>query len=663
MNLRPQFAGTGHDYSRWLVLLFLALGVAAPAACVLWFMNEAVINQRDAARQRLSEAYRGQLQLARGRLDADWDKRASDLDREASSNPAPAAFERSVRLGLADSVIVLNPDGSVAYPSPAPALRADPLETRLDWVAARSIESQRFYSGAADSYAAISQSDPDASVAARAMQASVRCLLRNGAKAEAIRAIEAHFTAGRLMRGIDAQGRLIAADEQLLALTLMDRADPRYLPAAARLHALVADYRSLPIPGPQRLFLMDELPTSAPPSSFPSDIAAPSSFPTHTAKVGQALSPANPPAEPPDFPTHAAERLAAQFLEAQLPRASTGALEPAGLPDLWKLGRPSGRAIALFHTATVLAAMRNLTGGSQSVFNVASPAGTSSDRWTSIGPRFPGWRITDPFVAGAVSVSPGPSRYLWIALLAIALVALAALAAAQALRRQWRLARLKTDLVAAVSHELKTPLASVRLLVETLLEDERPVGRTREYLEMIARENLRLSRLIGNFLTFSRLERNLRKFDIRDVSPARLVEAVVESAEDRLRAPDCRFEVQVAPDLPPVRADEDALVTVLLNLLDNAWKYTPGEKRIALRASCQNGHVVFSVADNGIGVAPRERKKIFRRFYQVDRRLARASGGCGLGLSIVDFIVRAHGGVVEVESQPGKGSTFSVVMP
>ena len=104
-------------------------------------------------------------------------------------------------------------------------------------------------------------------------------------------------------------------------------------------------------------------------------------------------------------------------------------------------------------------------------------------------------------------------------------------------------------------------------------------------------------------------------------------------------------------------------MTVLLNLLDNACKYTPGEKRIALRATCKNGYVVFAVEDNGIGIAPRERKKIFRRFYQVDRRLVRESGGCGLGLSIVDFIVRAHGGTVEVESQPGKGSTFSVILP
>jgi len=296
---------------------------------------------------------------------------------------------------------------------------------------------------------------------------------------------------------------------------------------------------------------------------------------------------------------------------------------------------------------------------------VAPPSATASSAWTNISGRFPGWRITDP---SAIRELAGPaelrlSRYLWIALAAIAIVVIAAGIAAQSLRRQWRLARLKTDLVAAVSHELRTPLASVRLLVETLLEDENPQGKTREYLEMIARENLRLSRLIGNFLTFSRLERNLRKFDIRPTEPARVVEAAVASAQDRLQVPDCHFEVEIKPDLPPVRADEEALVTVLLNLLDNAYKYSPGEKRILLRAECEDGHVVFAVKDHGIGIAPREQKRIFRRFYQVDRRLAREAGGVGLGLSIVEFIVRAHGGFVRVESQPGKGSTFSVVMP
>jgi signal transduction histidine kinase len=254
--------------------------------------------------------------------------------------------------------------------------------------------------------------------------------------------------------------------------------------------------------------------------------------------------------------------------------------------------------------------------------------------------------------------------YIWVAILAIAVVSLTALAAGRASRRQWQLARLKTDLVAAVSHELKTPLASMRLLVDTLLDDETPdTQKTHEYLELIARENVRLSRLIENFLTFSRLERNRQKFDFAVTRPEQVIEAVLEAAHERLHTPDCRLEVNVSPGLPAVRADEDALVTVLLNLLDNAYKYTPGEKRIGMRVFGANGRVVFAVDDNGIGIAPREQKRIFRRFYQVDRRLARESGGCGLGLSLVEFIVKAHGGKVQVDSRPGTGSIFSVLLP
>jgi signal transduction histidine kinase len=630
VNLRSQFTGTGHDVNQWLVLLFLAIGIAAPAGCVLWFMSEAMNNQRDAAREKLSVAYRGQLQLTRDKLDAGWEKRTVELEREAASLPAPLAFERAVRTGLADAVICLNADGSPAYPAAPGKPSGGIVESNPDWLAARSMESQGFFEGAAESYGRVAASDRDVSVAALAMQARIRSLTKSGKKTEAIGAILEHFTQGRLMPGVDTQGRLIAADEQLLALTLMGGNDPRYAGAARRLHDLVADYGGLPIPGPQRLFLMDEL-------------------------MGGFHE---------DFATHAAERLASQFLEVAPAPSNDGVLEASGLPSVWKLSSMDGRVVALYRTATVVSQMRQVIGG-DAAFDVAPPSPTISSEWTSISGRFPGWRITDPSAVRALGspTEPRSSRYLWIALAAIALVVLAAASAAQALRRQWRLARLKSDLVAAVSHELKTPLAAVRLLVETLLEDERPEGKTREYLTMIARENLRLSRLIGDFLTFSRLERNLRKFDIRVTDPERVVDAVVAAAQERLQSPQCHFEVEVSPDLPPVRADEDALVTALLNLLDNAYKYSPVEKRITLRATCEDGHVVFAVKDNGIGIAQREQKRIFRRFYQVDRRLARESGGVGLGLSIVEFIVRAHGASVQVQSQPGKGSTFCVVMP
>jgi signal transduction histidine kinase len=225
--------------------------------------------------------------------------------------------------------------------------------------------------------------------------------------------------------------------------------------------------------------------------------------------------------------------------------------------------------------------------------------------------------------------------------------------------RQATLARLKTDLVATVSHELKTPLAGMRVLVDTLLEEPAndPV-RTREYLQLISKVNARLSRLIDNFLTFSRMERGRSRFEFAEARPEDLVRAAVESVGDRFPV-----EVSVDPRAPAVRADSDAMVTVLLNLLDNAYKYSVEPRHIELSADDDGGRCRFTVKDNGIGIAPRQQKKIFRSFYQVDRNLTRQPGGVGLGLSIVEFIVKAHGGTISVESRPGSGSRFVVLLP
>jgi signal transduction histidine kinase len=313
--------------------------------------------------------------------------------------------------------------------------------------------------------------------------------------------------------------------------------------------------------------------------------------------------------------------------------------------------------------------MRGLAAGLNAAVSVTPPGSTHarSGEWMPAGVALPGWELALAPSGGEPLDEIGKRQtasYLWIGFLSIAAVAITALVAAQMLRRQWRVARLKADLLAAVSHELKTPLSGMRVLVDTLLEEESfEAIKTREYLELIARENVRLSRLIDNFLTFSRLERNRQKFDLLDAQPKAVVQAAVEAVRERFQTSDCKLDVAVAADLPAVRADQDAMVTVLLNLLDNAYKYSPGEKRIALRAFLQNRRVIFAVEDHGIGIAAGERKKIFRRFYQVDRSLSRDVGGCGLGLSIVEFIVRAHGGEVAVKSDPGKGSTFSVILP
>jgi len=137
----------------------------------------------------------------------------------------------------------------------------------------------------------------------------------------------------------------------------------------------------------------------------------------------------------------------------------------------------------------------------------------------------------------------------------------------------------------------------------------------------------------------------------------------MNTIRDRLPA-SCDITVNVAPDLPPLMADADALTTALVNLLDNALKYTSTDKHIALQASRDgDAYVSFLVQDNGIGIPMREQRRIFRRFYRVDQRLAQDTGGVGLGLSIVDLIARGHRGSVIVRSAPGAGSTFVLRVP
>jgi signal transduction histidine kinase len=204
----------------------------------------------------------------------------------------------------------------------------------------------------------------------------------------------------------------------------------------------------------------------------------------------------------------------------------------------------------------------------------------------------------------------------------------------------------------------------MRVLVDGLLAD--PVldaAKTRDYLRLMAVENARLSRLIENFLTFSRLDRGRYQFAMAPADPSAIVAAAVDAVRDRLPAT-ATLDVQVEPSLPRVMVDTEAVGTALVNLLDNALKYTPEQKRIAVRA-CRDGagFVQFVVKDNGIGIPPREQRRVFRRFYRVDQRLARETGGVGLGLSIVELIARGHGGTATVRSEPGAGSTFTLRMP
>jgi signal transduction histidine kinase len=429
--------------------------------------------------------------------------------------------------------------------------------------------------------------------------------------------------------------RRVTDADQLLAMLQGDASRSRAHDTT--LHTLsqrLNDY-SAPMPSAQRLFLMGEL--------------------------GRLTATR--------FPTEDALRLSTQFLESGTARHDPGAFRPTLSRDVWALTSTDRRVVGLYRTArlqAMLDGMLTATAPTGVRFVTYPPEAHGDPEAIAMGPSLPGWQVSFA-VLDSTQVDAAAygrlSTYLWVGFAGIATIAVLGVAAGQMLRRQLHLARLKTDLTAAVSHELRAPLAAARVLVDGLLADEtfNPV-KAREYLHLIAGEHARLSRVVENFLTFARLERSRERFVLAPASASAIVEASVAAIRERTPA-NCDLRVDVPRDLPPIMADTDALETALINLLDNAFKFTPEHKEIVVSARADEGRVTFAVQDNGIGIPAREQRRIFRRFYRVDQRLARETSGVGLGLSIVSLIVRAHGGEIDVQSEPGAGSTFVVRIP
>jgi two-component system phosphate regulon sensor histidine kinase PhoR len=232
------------------------------------------------------------------------------------------------------------------------------------------------------------------------------------------------------------------------------------------------------------------------------------------------------------------------------------------------------------------------------------------------------------------------------------------------LYREAEVARLQTDFVNKVSHDLRTPLTSIRMFVETLqLGRIQDPARQSEALEIIADETARLSGLINRLLDWARMESGRRSYTLRRQPVPAVVDLALQAFEPQRLAGNVQVTKAIEPGLPEVWADPQALAEALLNLLNNAHKYTGPEKRIAVSARKQGGTVLLTVADNGPGIARREQKRIFDKFYRAEDPLSREIEGTGLGLAMVKHIVGAHHGRVDVESELGKGAAFTIALP
>ncbi|MCI0435576.1 MAG: HAMP domain-containing histidine kinase, partial [Gemmatimonadetes bacterium] len=218
--------------------------------------------------------------------------------------------------------------------------------------------------------------------------------------------------------------------------------------------------------------------------------------------------------------------------------------------------------------------------------------------------------------------------------------------------------------VASVSHDLKTPLALIQLFAETLeLGRVRHAERAQEYYRIINTEARKLTRLIENILDFSRMEAGLRPYRLESVDIGELTRRALSEMESQFAQTQFTVATTIEPGLPRLEADEDAVERAIENLLANAMKYSGEARTIDVHVGRANDHVCVSVRDHGIGIARREQQRIFRKFYRVDSGLGGGPQGCGLGLAIVDHTMRGHGGFVQVESEPARGSTFTLHFP
>ena len=571
-----------HDRLAWPILLLL-LTVLIPSVGVVWMMREAVRNERVATNQRLLEAYRLQLDQAADTLADRWETQQSKLSDLITEGQPAFSFVKIVTNFSVDSVVLCDTWGEVVYPDTDSA--AEGIESTNDprWQKANRLEFvESQYLEAAAAYGELIENYDSPTDTLAAILAKARCLDKAGDRKGSVNTLET--VSGYAVEGARGESHRCAAYLRLLELA--EKGSSSWKSASRRLELHLLDFEKYPMRSYQRNFLMNE-------------------FGRLTGESGK-------------FPTHDAESLAIEYVgqlkdsQIKLP----GGLRPTKIPGVWQDYKKQSKLASLYRTDTIrkslLTLCEELPLSEGIAFSVMAPGETSGNLMdVSLGPEVGDWQLGLRVTGGnpfSDSSKQQNAVYVWIAALTVAATCVLAWLLLAALRRRLRLAQLKNDLVATVSHELKTPLASIRLLVDTLQANqdgsEASSARSREYLQLISKENARLTRLIDNFLTFSSLERGSRALQRRDIKLTQLINQAravflnhVPEAEPVLHC-DAATDVQLTCDV-------DGLVTVIVNLLENAWKYSAEDKQIKLLAGGDKNSITISVSDSGIGLNAR----------------------------------------------------------
>jgi len=664
---------------RWVILL-LAVAVILPTVCLLWFMSQAVENVQLAAQQKLIDLYKEKLERALPQVQSNWHERLNLIQKRTEEEPMvnfrSFALDADPPTQQADVFITFDNSGKPVYPIVSSGQEEPNIPEefesawKLEFVERNFKEARRLYDQIADS----AQEDY---TWRKAMLGQARCEVGRGRTNLAMTMCYRNAAYDRLSQDMSPASVSLAAYARVMVAALEQQLNEQNTAELSRLMRTATYYgqeglseRSfLPIDCTTRIFILQKAIEMAEKSPKAQEFSK-----NNRIEIAKRLL--------------ATEELAAEVVEryptsAAFKKWAVGSVHRLDVvSNVYGLYcETAGRTFLLVRSGEEVRkdfiAFEQSFAGSDVLYLVSDDKGilvSGIDQseenpflTLAVDSIMPDWQVELRFKDSDIftkAASRERAIYIWAGILVIVLILAAGGFAGQAVGRQIKLNRLKNDFIATVSHELKTPLASMRVLADTLLEGNyKDQKQATEYLQLICKENKRLSGLIDNFLTFSRMERNKHAFEMVKTSPASIARAAADAVKTKFNKGRCEYEVKISDDLPDVLADQDAMVTVLVNLLDNAYKYSYDEKRIELGVFSDEDSVCFRVFDNGIGLSQRAIKRIFKRFYQVDSSLSREAEGCGLGLSIAKFIVDAHKGSMSVDSMPGQGSTFTVKLP
>jgi len=328
--------------------------------------------------------------------------------------------------------------------------------------------------------------------------------------------------------------------------------------------------------------------------------------------------------------------------------------------------RGAGAVLVAIDATHVLEAVNNALPRELGIDASIRIAASTDSAERRLAPDFPGLSVTFASAPGVLSREGGIARPIYFGSLIVVLgvTLFGAYLLWRDLQRELRLSELRSQFVASVSHELKTPLTAIRMFAETLsVNDAQDVATRRQYLDTIVSETERLTRLLNNVLDFSKIERGQKQYRLTPTPLAEVVERSVRTLEYPLAQSGFRLQLETVADLPPIAVDGDAIEQAVLNLLTNAMKYSGVSRDIDLRLCRRNGDAVIEVKDRGVGLLPAHRARVVEKFYRAPTTENAGIPGTGLGLTLVDYIARAHGGRLEIESEAGRGSTFAIHLP